>query len=199
MKKLIRALFAATVMALAMSCVSTKSVIIPIEKIPQMQARTALVRPLLENLRDFGNAMARYMLSDYRIHSIEETANGACLYRFDASNPKLPKHAYIVFRLEGSPSISTNAGAKNYIQLDGGSIGLVPADEPAKVSAGGFTLKYTKSGFSEAFNPWVIGSKGDYPEQLLLWFKDPATKDQKMRELASLLLSAFPRLRYKAK
>jgi hypothetical protein len=45
------------------------------------------------------------------------TGKGAYLYRFDTMNPKLPKHAYLVFRLEGRPSLTTNVGDKNYISL----------------------------------------------------------------------------------
>lgn len=187
------------ILASLLSCVSTTSVVLPIEKIPEKKARTDLILPLLETLRDFGNTMAALMLSDYRFAGMEETSAGAYLYRFDSSNPKLPPYAYIVFRLEGSPSLSTNRGTKNYILIDGGSVGLVPADRPAIVSAGGFDLAFTASSFREAFNPWVIGKKGSYPEQIMLWFKDPGTKDARMKDLASLLLGAFPKLMYKNK
>jgi len=193
------ALFIALVAMAMSSCATTQTVVYTMEKIPQAKARTELVAPLLTTLRDFGNNMAALMLTDYRFAEIKETGKGAYLYRFDGTNPKLPRYAYIVFRLEGSPAISTNLGAKNYILLDGGSIGLVPSDEPAVVSNGKFTLQFTKSAFREAFNPWVIGEKGSYPEQLLLWLKNPATKDDDMKRLASLLLGAFPQISYGAK
>lgn len=183
------------VVALA-SCAATKPVIYKLDGIPEAKARTDLILPLLSTLRDFGNNMATLMLTDYRFKEIQETGNGAYLYRFDGTNQKLPRHAYIVFRLEGKPAITTNLGEKNYILLDGGSIGLVPADSPAMVANGKFALQFTKSDFREAFNPWVIGEKGSYPEQLLLWFKNPATKDEDMKRLASLLTSAFPRIAY---
>ena len=198
----IRSGFFATLAAIVMtivSCATTQPVVYTMEKIPQAKARTELVAPLLTTLRDFGNTMAALMLTDYRFAGVEETGKGAYLYRFDGTNQKLPRHAYIVFRLEGSPAISTNAGAKNYILLDGGSIGLVPSDEPATISNGKFTLQFTKSDFREAFNPWVVGEKGSYPEQLLLWLKNPATKDDDMKRLSSLLLSAFPQLSYGAR
>ncbi|MFA5852909.1 MAG: hypothetical protein WC820_09410 [Spirochaetales bacterium] len=184
-------------LALALtSCAVTKPVVYKLDGIPEAKARTELILPLLTTLRDFGNNMAALMLTDYRFKEIQETGNGAYLYRFDGTNQKLPRYAYLVFRLEGKPAITTNLGEKNYILLDGGSIGLVPTDSPATVASGKFALQFTKSDFREAFNPWVIGEKGSYPEQLLLWFKNPTTKDEDMRRLASLLTSAFPRIRY---
>ncbi len=192
----------AALLAIAMiatSCATTQPVVYELDKIPEAKAKTDLVPPLLTTLRDFGNNMAALMLTDYSFTEIKETGDGAYLYRFDGTNPKLPRYAYIVFRLEGSPAITTNSGEKNYILLDGGSIGLVPADEPATIAGGKFALQFTKSDFREAFNPWVIGEKGSYPEQLLLWFKNPVTKDDDMKRLASLLTSAFPRLTYKTK
>lgn len=181
----------------AASCATTRPVAYKLDVIPEAKARTEIVTPLLVTLRDFGNNMAALMLTDYRFVDMKETGSGVYLYRFDGTNQKLPRHAYIVFRLEGSPSITTNLGEKNYILLDGGSIGLVPADEPAIVANGKFTLQFTKSDFREAFNPWVIGEKGSYPEQLLLWLKNPASKDADMKNLASLLTSAFPKIVYK--
>lgn len=182
---------------MAASCATTQPVAYKLDVIPEAKARTEIVLPLLTTLRDFGNNMAALMLTDYRFAEMKETGGGAYLYRFDRTSQKLPRHAYIVFRLEGSPAITTNLGERNYILLDGGSIGLVPADEPAIVANGKFTLQFTKSDFREAFNPWVIGEKGSYPEQLLLWLKNPATKDADMKNLASLLKSAFPRIIYK--
>lgn len=178
------------------SCATTKPVVYKLDVIPEAKAKTDLVQPLLVTLRDFGNNMAALMLTDYRFKELKETGNGAYLYRFDGTNQKLPRYAYIIFRLEGKPAITTNLGERNYILLDGGSIGLVPSDEPAVIANGTFTLQFTKSDFREAFNPWVIGQKGSYPEQLLLWLKNPATKDADMQRLASLLTSAFPRIRY---
>ena len=190
-----RAALFALVAALA-SCAVTKPVVYKLDGIPEPKARTEVILPLLTTLRDFGNNMAALMLTDYRFKEIQETGNGAYLYRFEGTNQKLPRYAYIVFRLEGKPAITTNLGEKNYILLDGGSIGLVPADSPATIANGKFALQFTKSDFREAFNPWVIGEKGSYPEQLLLWFKNPATKDEDMRRLASLITSAFPRIKY---
>jgi hypothetical protein len=194
------ALFLALLAAclLAASCATTSPVSLSLGKLPQEQARAELAPALLANLRDFGNNIAAAMLKDYQFKELKETSAGAYLYRYDALNASVPKYAYIVLRLEGSPAITTNAGEKNYILLDSGSIGLVPADEPAAISGAKFVLKFTASGYKEAFNPWVIGEKGSYPEQLLLWFKNPATKDKDMLSMASLLTSAFPRLKYKA-
>jgi hypothetical protein len=204
MKRSIVAILAALVVllvsfALLTSCATASPIALNLEKLPQAQARAELAPKLLANLQDFGNNMAAAMLKDYRFAEIKETSSGACLYRFDALNASVPKSAYIVLRLEGSPSIATNAGDKNYILLDSGSIGLVPADEPVVINGARFTLKFTSSGYREAFNPFVIGEKGSYPEQLLLWFKNPATKDRDMLVMASLLTSAFPQLRYKAR
>ena len=181
------------------SCATASPIALSLDKLPQTQARADLAPKLLANLRDFGNNMAAAMLKDYRFAAITETSSGTCLYRYEALNASVPKYAYIVLRLEGSPSITTNSGDKNYILLDSGSIGLVPADEPAVISGSRFTLKFTASGYREAFNPFVIGDKGSYPEQLLLWFKNPATKDKDMLAMASLLTSAFPQVKYKAK
>lgn len=191
------ALCAALCAALS-SCSTAKPVTLTLEPIPQEKARQELIRPLLATLRDFGNAMAGIMLDSYRFVSIAEAGKGDYLYRFDAADSRYPRHAYIVIRLGTSPSIATNRGDKDYILLDSGSIGLVPADSPAIVSGGSFSLAFTKGDFREAFNPWVIGARGSYPEQLLLWFKNPATKDEDMRRLASLLKSAFPAIAYKA-
>ena len=184
---------------LAASCATASPIALSLDKLPQTQARADLAPKLLANLRDFGNNMAAAMLKDYKFAAITETSSGTCLYRYEALNASVPKYAYIVLRLEGSPSITTNSGDKNYIMLDSGSIGLVPADEPAVINGSRFTLKFTTSGYREAFNPFVIGDKGSYPEQLLLWFKNPATKDRDMLAMASLLTSAFPQVRYKAK
>jgi hypothetical protein len=180
------------------SCSTAKPVALQLESIPQEKARRELARPLLAALRDFGNAMAGIMLESYRFASIAETGKGDYLYRFDAADFRYPRHAYIVVRLGASPSISTNRGGKNHILLDSGSIGLVPTDAPAVISGGSFSLAFTKGNFREAFNPWVIGARGGYPEQLLLWFSNPATKDEDIRRLASLLKSAFPAIAYKA-
>ncbi len=180
------------------SCSTAKPVSLTLEPIPQEKARQELIRPLLVTLRDFGNAMAGIMLDSYRFVSIAEAGKGDYLYRFDAADSRYPRHAYIVIRLGTSPSIATNRGGKDYILLDSGSIGLVPTDSPAIVSGGSFSLAFTKGDFREAFNPWVIGARGSYPEQLLLWFKNPASKDEDMRRLASLLKSAFPAIAYKA-
>ena len=197
-----RFLFCLPLMALILclnACVSTKPVVLTIEKMPAQQARLAITTPFLENLRDFGNNLAGLMLTDYRFHSLKSTDTGVYLYRYDTRNPKLPKYAYIVFRLEGRPSITTNAGEKNNILLDGGSFGLVPADEPATVTKNSFKLQFTKTGFKEAFNPYCIGERGSYPTQIFLWFKNPDTKDEGMKKMASLLLSAFPQIAYAAK
>lgn len=187
------------VMLFMSACVSTKPVVLQIDKIPVQKARLELITPILQNLRDFGNNMAAVMLKDYRFQGLKETGQGAYLYRFDTTNPKLPKHAYLVFRLEGSPSLTTNTGDKNYIMLDGGSLGLVPADEPAVVTGGRFRLQFTKTAFREAFNPYCIGEPGTYPTQVLLWFKNPATKDESMKYIATLMLSAFPQVTYRSK
>ncbi len=197
MKRLAAHLAVAVLLISMISCVSTKTITFSVDRVPEKKARTDLIAPLLGTLRDFGNNMAVLMLKDYRFQDIQETGGGAYLYRFDATSEKLPKYAYIVFRLEGRPSISTNVGSKNYIMLDGASLGLVPADEPAVLKDGGFRLQFTKTKFVEAFNPFVIGDRGTYPEQLLLWFKNPSTKDADMKTMATLLLSAFPRLSYK--
>ena len=189
----------AALLLLASACVSTKPIALVIDKLPEQKARAELAIPLLQNLRDFGNNMAALMLTDYRFHGIEQAGEGAYLYRFDTMNPKLPKHAYLVFRLEGRPSLTTNVGEKNNILLDGGSFCLVPVDELAVVKGGGFKLQFTKTGFREAFNPWCIGERGTYPTQLLLWFKNPATKDESMKNIATLMLSAFPQLTYTSK
>jgi hypothetical protein len=199
MRRFLSCMTIAVLMLLVNACISTKPVVLKIDKLPEREARAALATPLLQNLRDFGNNMAALMLKDYRYQGIQETDSGAYLYRFDSTNPKLPKHAYIVFRLEGSPSLSTNVGDKNYIMLDGGSFGLVPADEPAVVRRNGFKLQFTKTGFREAFNPYCIGERGTYPLQLLLWFKNPATKDESMKNMTTLMLSAFPRITYTSK
>ena len=180
------------------SCSTAKPVVLTLDPVPQEKARQELARPLLAALRDFGNAMAGIMLDSYRFASIADTGKGDFLFRFDAADSRYPRHAYIIVRLGASPSISTNRGAKNYIQLDSGSIGLVPTDAPAAISGGSFSLTFTKGDFREAFNPWVIGARGSYPERLLLWFGNPATKDEDMRRLASLLKSAFPAIAYKA-
>jgi hypothetical protein len=128
----------------AVSCATTTPVAYSLEAIPEAKARADIVQPLLTVLRDFGNNMAALMLTDYRFKEMKETGNGAYLYRFESASPKLPKYAYLIFRLEGSPSITTNLGERNYILLDGGSIGLVPADEPAAIANGAFTLQFTK-------------------------------------------------------
>jgi len=78
------------------SCVTYKPVTVEIERIPMEQARVELIQPLLECLRDFGNNMARIMLTDYEFIELQETGAGDYLYRFDTLNPKLPKHAYIL-------------------------------------------------------------------------------------------------------
>ncbi len=181
------------------SCVTYKPVTVEIEKIPMEQARIEIIQPLLECLRDFGNNMARIMLSDYKFVEIQETGAGDYLYRFDTINPKLPKYAYIVFRFDPDATITTNYGTKNNIQLDNGSVGLIPADEPAEILEYAFRLRFTTTGFMEGFNPHVIGPRGSYPDSLLFWFSDPLTKNEKTRRLASLLLSAFPELKYKTK
>lgn len=180
------------------SCSTAKPITLALEPISQEKARQELIRPLLITLRDFGNTMAGIMLDSYRFVSIAETGKGDYLYRFDAADARYPRHAYIVVRLGAAPSITTNRGGKNYILLDSGSIGLVPADAPAVISGGSFSLAFTKGDFREAFNPWVIGARGSYPEQLLFWFKNPAAKDEDMRRLASLMKSAFPAIAYKA-
>lgn len=181
------------------ACVSTRPIVLKIDKLSEQNARTELATPFLQNLRDFGNNLATLVLTDYRFYDFKEAGEGAYLYRFDTMNPKLPKHAYLVFRLEGRPSLTTNVGEKNNILLEGGSFGLVPVDEPAVVNGGGFKLHFTKTGFREAFNPWCIGERGTYPNQLLLWFKNPATKDESMKNIATLMLSAFPQLTYTSK
>lgn len=178
------------------SCVTTRPTSLALDIIDRDKARAELPHALLIGLKDFGNKMAALMLTEYQYYGFEETGTGAYLYRFDATTSKVPKHAYLVLRLEGEPSISTNVGEKNYIQLDKGSIGLVPTDEPALVSKGKFSMLFTKSGFMEAFNPWVIGEPGSYPTQLLLWFGNPATKDEDTRRVASLFTSAFPNVKY---
>lgn len=178
------------------SCVTTRPTSLALDILDRDVARAELPLALLIGLKDFGNNMAAIMLSEYQYYGFEETGKGAYLYRYDATTAKFPAHAYIILRLEGSPSISTNVGEKNYIQLDAGSIGLVPTDAPATVSNGKFSILFTKTGFIEAFNPWVIGEPGTYPTQLLLWFKNPATKDEDARNVASLLTSAFPEVTY---
>jgi hypothetical protein len=199
MRRLSAFLAFAALLLIINACVSTKPVTLQINKLPEQKARTELITPFLENLRDFGNNLAALMLKDYRFQDIKEAGKGAYLYRFDTKNPKLPKHVYLVFRLEGHPSLTTNIGEKNSILLEGGSFCLVPVDEPAVVTGGGFKLQFTKTGFMEAFNPWCIGERGTYPTQLLLWFKNPATKDESMRNIATLMFSAFPQLTYKTK
>jgi hypothetical protein len=198
-----RRLFAFSIIVALMlfvsACVSTKPVVLQINRLPEQEARFELIQPFLQNLSEFGNNMAAIMLKDYFFQGLKETGRGAYLYRFDTTNPKLPKHAYLVFRLEGSPSLMTNSGEKNYIMLDGGSFGLVPVDEPAVITGGSFKLQFTRTAFREAFNPFCIGERGTYPTQLLLWFKNPATKDESMKNIATLMLSAFPQIVYRSK
>jgi len=199
MRPLSKSLMLAALLLLTSACVSTKPVVLTIDRLPEQKARTQIVMPFLQNLSDFGNNMAKLMLTDYRFLGVETAGEGAYLYRFDTMNPKLPRHAYLVFRLEGRPLLTTNVGEKNNILLDGGSFCLVPVDNPAIVSNGGFKLQFTKTSFREAFNPWCIGERGTYPNQLLLWFKNPATKDESMKNMATLMLSAFPQLTYTSK
>lgn len=196
MRLLPKAIVFAALLFLAGACASTQSSVLQIDRLPEKQARIDLALPLLENLRDFGNAMAAVMLKEYRFHSIEQSGRDAYLYRFDTINAQLPRHAYLVIRLEKRPSLTTKVGERNLITLDGGSFCLVPADEPAVVRGDSFKLQLTKTDFREAFNPWCIGEAGTYPTQILIWFKDPDTKDASIKKLATLLLSAFPQITY---
>lgn len=193
--------FLVAILLLLNSCISTlKPVVIQIEKMPEQKARMELAVPFVQNLSDFGNNLAKLMLTDYRFEEVQNTIDGVYLYRFDRTNPSLPKHAYLVLRLEGKPSLTTNnAGPHNTILLSGGSFCLVPTDEPAVVNDRSFNMQFTKTGFREAFNPWCIGKKGSYPDELLLWFKNPSTKDENMRQIATLMLNAFPHLVYGSK
>ena len=47
------------------ACVSTKPIVLTIDKLPEQKARTELAMPFLQNLRDFGNNMAALMLSAF--------------------------------------------------------------------------------------------------------------------------------------
>lgn len=192
--------------ALAMSvglagCVVTRPVVLPVEKYSVDGARQALPQPLLENLSAFGNNLARIMLDSYKLHSIAATADGnALLYRFDAAKPGTPPHAYLTIALfpkhPGGPGLATGVGDGSYkIGLGGVGIGLVAADAPAVVEGNTFKLKMAK-GFVEAFNPWCSVNLASCYPMLNLFLKDPATKAAKQKELAGLLLSAMPEIKY---
>ncbi len=45
-------------------------------------------------------------------------------------------------RLDPDATITTNYGTKNNIQLDNGSVGLIPADEPAEILEYAFRLRF---------------------------------------------------------
>lgn len=181
--------------------VHTRPVLLPLEKRPVEQARQELARPLLENLRDFGNNLARIVLADYRFRSVTATRDGnALLYRYDAASPNVPKHAYlVVVRFPQHPrgtKLVTGVGEGTYkIGLTGASVALVAADEPAVLEGNGFRLRMAR-GFMEAFNPWCAVELPNCIPALNLFMRDPATKAEKQRELAGLLLAAMPGLEY---
>jgi len=183
------------------SCVTAKNIQVPMEKMPMEQARIALIKPLLENTRDFGNNLAPIMLNDYTFVSIQQTTKGDYFYRFDRKKDNLPKHAYLIIRMSENPVLMTkNASNGNgMVELDHATFGLVPTDEPVVINGDKFSIKFTTTDFHEAFLPWVIEEKGNYVDSVIMWFKDKKTKDAKMREMASLWLSAFPELSYKTK
>ena len=181
--------------------VHTRPVLLPLERRPVAQARQELARPLLENLRDFGNDLARIMLADYRFRSVTPTRDGnALLYRYDAASPGVPRHAYlVVVRFPENPrgtKLVTGVGEGTYkIGLTGASVALVAADEPAALEGNGFRLKMAR-GFMEAFNPWCAVELPSCVQALNLFMKDPVTKAEQQKELAGLLLAAMPRLEY---
>jgi hypothetical protein len=187
---------------LAAGCgtVKTTHTMLPLAKPSVEEARSKLPGPLLQNLRGFGNNLARIVLEDYRYHSLTIVPGGdALLYRFDAVKPGLPNHAYLA--LVSFPSrgmkLATGVGDGTYkIGLNGLGIALVPVDEPAVVSAQSFKLTFTKTKFMEAFNPWCAVDLPNCLPKLNLFFKDPATKELQQRELAALLLGAVPKLQY---
>lgn len=181
--------------------VHTRPVLLPLERRPMEQARQQLARPLLENLRDFGNNLARVMLADYRFRSVTPTRDGnALLYRYDAASPGVPRHAYLVVvrfpeHARGTKLV-TGVGEGTYkIGLTGASVALVAADEPAVLEGNGFRLRMAR-GYMEAFNPWCAVELPSCIQALNLFMKDPVTKAEKQKELAGLLLAAMPRLEY---
>ena len=195
-----RILFAMAVVAMLLaSCVSTKNIQVPVERIPQEQARIALIKPLLENTRDFGNNLAPIMLNDYTFVDLKQTTNGVYFYRFDRKRDNLPKHAYLIIRVGKNPTLVTKVASNGskLIQMDHCTFGLIATDEPAVISGDKFSIKRTATDFHEAFLPWVIEEEGNYVDAVQLWFRDPKTRDAQMREMVSLWLSAFPELSYK--
>lgn len=182
--------------------VKTTPVMLTLAKPAVDDARQKLPEPLLENLKGFGNNLARIMLSDYSYHSLTPVRNGAALlYRYDTTKAGLPKHAYLTVvtfpKYSRGVKLVTGVGAGTYkIGLTGVGIALVPADEPAVLKGNTFKLAFTKTKFMEAFNPWCGIDLPNCQMQLNLFFKDPATKEQKQRELAGLLLGALPNLEY---
>ncbi|HNX73503.1 MAG TPA: hypothetical protein PK759_05650 [Spirochaetales bacterium] len=195
-----RTFIAMSILAVLLSsCVTAKNIQVPIEKMPMEQARIALIKPFLENTRDFGNNLARIMLNDYTFVSIQQTTNRDYFYRFDRKREDLPKHAYLIVRMSENPVLMTKTASNGngIVELDGATVGLIPTDEPVVINGDKFSIKFTTTDFHEAFLPWVIEERGDYVDGLVMWFKDKKTKDAKMREMASLWLSAFPELSYK--
>jgi hypothetical protein len=65
MPRLFTSIAFAVLLLLVSAFVSTKPLVLEIERQPKQQARTALVVPFLQNLRDFGNKIAALMLSAF--------------------------------------------------------------------------------------------------------------------------------------
>ncbi|HOV93698.1 MAG TPA: hypothetical protein PLT87_02340 [Spirochaetales bacterium] len=197
-----RILFAMVLVAMLLaSCVSTKIVQVPVEKTPKEQARIALIKPILENTRDFGNNLAPIMLNDYTFVDLKQTTNGVYFYRFDRKRDNLPKHTYLIIRVDKNPTLVTRVASNgsNLLVLDHCTFGLIATDEPVVINGDKFSIKRTSTDFHEAFLPWVIEDEGNYVDAVQFWFRDQKTKDAKMREMASLWLSAFPELTYVTK
>jgi len=103
-----RTFIAMSILAVLLSsCGTAKNIQVPIEKMPMEQARIALIKPFLENTRDFGNNLARIMLNDYTFVSIQQTTNRDYFYRLTEKEKDLPKHAYLIVRMSENPVLMT--------------------------------------------------------------------------------------------
>jgi hypothetical protein len=69
---------------------------------------------------------------------------------------------------------------------------LVRSNKPAAISGDTVVIDYERSASSDAAMAFCLGTQTSLDTEMLLWFRN----GERMKELVSLLISAFPRIQY---
>ena len=189
---------------LFMGCAAFTPIHVEVERIGQPAASTKFLTPLLMNLKDCGHQMAGVMLDDYRYTGVKKTAdNNTYVYQFEPTSGKYKKLSFVIVHFKDNPHLLTHINEKaregrdlKYrVWLKNIAFCLVQSEDPASIEGNKVRINYQRSTSSDAAMAFCLGEQTKFDMEMLLWFRS----GESMKELVSLLISAFPRIEYTQK